>query len=182
MHVVGHFLSGHIVFGRISTENGRRTSDVRLLSRALDVCFKTTIYGALELLRAAAAKAPAKSWECLQEGLCLVLVTFFPVPSKSPMLTVVQAISKSQIRLTWIPLAQSDLNGVLLGHNIFVREDSASDNRTIQSAANTFNLAITGLQPYTVYWVAVSALTKIGSGPVSNETKVLTNESGENWF
>ena len=98
------------------------------------------------------------------------------------MLTVVQATSKSQIRLTWIPLAQSDLNGVLLGYDILVREDVASINRTIQSPANTSNLVITGLQPYTVYWVAIAAFTKIGTGPFSNEIEVLTNESGENWF
>lgn len=55
-----------------------------------------------------------------------------------------------------------------------------SDDTTPKNAGLRTNFTLTGLEPYTLYDVAVQAFTGAGGGEKSS-VKVKTDESGEPW-
>lgn len=63
---------------------------------------------------------------------------------------------------------------------VFNRLATDTDDTTPKNAGLRSNFTLTGLEPYTLYDVAVQAFTGAGGGEKSN-VKVMTDESGESW-
>ena len=79
---------------------------------------------------------------------------------------------------------QRDINGILLGFKVIVKDVGGSivfnttvSNRPFNSSVVYTN--ITGLDPYTLYAVEVAAFTRPGAGPWSHPVTFRTDEESQ---
>uniref|UniRef100_A0A665U8E0 Sidekick cell adhesion molecule 1a n=1 Tax=Echeneis naucrates TaxID=173247 RepID=A0A665U8E0_ECHNA len=99
-------------------------------------------------------------------------------PSGSPRNVTAEAVSSTQILLTWAPLPQAQKNGVLLGYKVLYNEKDSDDPPSVQVAEGEGNMSLLlkSLQKYTVYVLQVLAYTQMGNGPLSNSILLRTKE------
>ena len=92
---------------------------------------------------------------------------FIPsVPSTWPPNLKVEATSSSSIRVTWHPMNQSDVHGILLGYNVtYAREDVLPlvwETEVLPPGEHSLDLQ--GLRKFTPYVITVCAFTSKGCG------------------
>ncbi|XP_059152199.1 tyrosine-protein phosphatase 99A-like isoform X2 [Physella acuta] len=95
-------------------------------------------------------------------------------PSAPPSNLKYDNLSSTEIKLNWQPPPKDQLNGDLEGYIIKYGTNPANMT-TLEVPAQQNAHTITGLRPYTMYDVKISAKNKAGSGPELAES-ILTNE------
>ena len=93
--------------------------------------------------------------------------SFFPaVPSKAPPNIQVDATSSTSISVTWKPIAQAYVHGILLGYNVsYAKEDVTPlswENKFLPP--DTHSVHLNELRKYVRYVVKVCAATSKGCG------------------
>jgi len=100
-------------------------------------------------------------------------------PSAAPLNLVADsnATTHDSFYLSWDPLPPEEHNGIVLGYVINITDISSGDVQ--QLFADTNNLTVDSLSPYNTYVCIVAAYTSAGTGPVSVEISVQTQETSE---
>ncbi|KAK3755298.1 hypothetical protein QZH41_014606, partial [Actinostola sp. cb2023] len=104
------------------------------------------------------------------------------VPTAAPKHVTVQSLGPKSILVSWSPLSPKDVNGVLHGYYVHYEHIVSRTRRSPSigvlhvSNVSVSSIEIQGLQPFSVYKVAVSGFTKKGSGPKSAAVTVTTDE------
>ena len=100
-------------------------------------------------------------------------------PSAAPLNLVadLNATSHDSFYLSWDSLPPEEQNGIILGYVINITDINSGDVQ--QVFADTNNHTVDSLSPYTTYVCIVAAYTSAGTGPVSVEISVQTQETSE---
>ena len=93
-------------------------------------------------------------------------------PDEPPQITDGSFVNSTSIQVSWEPLLEENLNGMLRNYIIRIN-DSVSQNMT----TNDLSITIAGLDKYTLYEVQVSAVT-VAEGP-SASVLVRTDSDGK---
>ncbi|XP_074056656.1 protein sidekick-1 isoform X4 [Macrotis lagotis] len=100
------------------------------------------------------------------------------VPSAAPENVSVEAVSSTQILLTWASVPDQDQNGLILGYKIlFKAKNLDSEPKTqVVRGNHTQSVLLAGLRKYVLYELQVLAFTRIGNGvpsspPILERTK-----------
>nr|XP_006112957.1 protein sidekick-1 isoform X1 [Pelodiscus sinensis]XP_006112958.1 protein sidekick-1 isoform X1 [Pelodiscus sinensis]XP_025034766.1 protein sidekick-1 isoform X1 [Pelodiscus sinensis]XP_025034772.1 protein sidekick-1 isoform X1 [Pelodiscus sinensis]XP_025034774.1 protein sidekick-1 isoform X1 [Pelodiscus sinensis]XP_025034776.1 protein sidekick-1 isoform X1 [Pelodiscus sinensis] len=100
------------------------------------------------------------------------------VPSAPPENVSAEAVSSTQILLTWTSVPESEQNGLILGYKIlFKAKDLDSEPKAqIVRGNHTQSVLLASLRKYVLYEIQVLAFTRIGDGvpnfpPVIERTK-----------
>nr|XP_027812023.1 protein sidekick-1 isoform X1 [Marmota flaviventris] len=88
------------------------------------------------------------------------------VPSAAPENVSAQAVSSTQILLTWASVPEQDQNGLILGYKILYRaKDLDPEPRSHTVRGNhTRSALLAGLRKFVLYELQVLAFTRIGNG------------------
>ena len=89
------------------------------------------------------------------------------VPSQAPPNTVVKSTSTSTIDVTWEPINQAYVNGILVGYEVRYAKDDGSSRpswKTVTLDAGTNDVVLRDLEYFTRYKVTVCARTSKGCG------------------
>ena len=105
----------------------------------------------------------------------IVLLSISLVPDNAPINLQVTGSSPSSVFVSWIEPTVP--NGVITGYNIYVNYSAGSPVAMLHSSSST-NYTITGLTPYQLSTVAVSATTTAGEGPLSESVSGRSTEEG----
>ncbi|KFV75189.1 Protein sidekick-1, partial [Struthio camelus australis] len=92
------------------------------------------------------------------------------VPSAPPENVSAEAVSSTQILLTWTAVPESEQNGLILGYKILFKAkdlDSEPKNQVIRGN-HTQSFLLSGLRKYVLYEIQVLAFTRIGDGVPSS--------------
>ncbi|XP_063270838.1 protein sidekick-1 isoform X2 [Prinia subflava] len=100
------------------------------------------------------------------------------VPSAPPENVSAEAVSSTQILLTWAAVPESEQNGLILGYKILYKArdlDSEPRSHTVRGN-HTQSALLSGLRKFVLYELRVLAFTRIGDGvpsspPVTERTK-----------
>lgn len=110
------------------------------------------------------------------------IISSFSVPSHSPRNITAFNTSSTSINVTWQPIPNDHVNGILLGYRVlYKKENSPMDvfqNITVNSTY--LDAEITSLEVYTEYELRITGFTIIGDGNVSESVFCFTDESGNN--
>ena len=110
------------------------------------------------------------------------IISTFSVPSRSPRNITAFNTSSTSINVTWQPIPNDHVNGILLGYRVlYKRKNSLMDafqNVTVNSTH--LDAEITSLEFYTEYELRIVGFTKVGDGNVSEPVFCFTDESGNN--
>ncbi|XP_037669666.1 protein sidekick-1 isoform X2 [Choloepus didactylus] len=92
------------------------------------------------------------------------------VPSAAPENVSAEAISSTQILLTWASVPEQDQNGLILGYRILFRaKDLDPEPRSLVVRGNHSRSAVLGgLRKFVLYELQVLAFTRIGNGVPSS--------------
>ncbi|PKK23317.1 sidekick cell adhesion molecule 1 [Columba livia] len=92
------------------------------------------------------------------------------VPSAPPENVSAEAVSSTQILLTWTAVPESDQNGLILGYKIlFKARDLDSEPKSQMVRGNhTQSCLLSGLRKYVLYEIQILAFTRIGDGVPSS--------------
>lgn len=102
----------------------------------------------------------------------------FLAPSAAPENVNAYNLSSTSIVVTWSPVPDDLLNGILQSYRVMLREDSQSSHpKTIMVANTSLSVTISFLKKFTVYSVWVAAVTVV-TGPNSAAVIVSTDEDG----
>ncbi|XP_027730561.1 protein sidekick-1 isoform X1 [Vombatus ursinus] len=100
------------------------------------------------------------------------------VPSAAPENVSVEAVSSTQILLTWASVPDQDQNGLILGYKIlFKAKNLDPEPKThVVRGNHTQSVLLAGLRKYVLYELQVLAFTRIGNGvpsspPILERTK-----------
>ena len=111
----------------------------------------------------------------------LFTLNAFIVPSSSPTNLTVIPLNSTSLRVSWSPPSTAERRGVLTSYSLTVtaaNQELDTTKRDLElSAESSLSVDISGLEEYTLYSVALSASTSVGSGPVTVVT-ARTDESG----
>ncbi|XP_040607207.1 protein sidekick-1 isoform X3 [Mesocricetus auratus] len=88
------------------------------------------------------------------------------VPSAAPENVSAEAVSSTQILLTWASVPEQDQNGLILGYKILYRaKDLDPEPRShVVRGNHTQSALLAGLRKFVVYELQVLAFTRIGNG------------------
>ncbi|XP_039588144.1 protein sidekick-1 isoform X2 [Passer montanus] len=100
------------------------------------------------------------------------------VPSAPPENVSAEAVSSTQILLTWAAVPESEQNGLILGYKILYKAkdlDSEPKSQTVRGN-HSQSVLLSGLRKFVLYELQVLAFTRIGDGvpsspPVTERTK-----------
>lgn len=104
----------------------------------------------------------------------MLLIFSLLVPDNAPDNVRVTGSSPSSVLIYWIP--PSSPNGLITSYNLYINYTDGSPIAVRQST--TTNYTVSGLQPYQLVSVRVSASTSTGEGPMSLEVSGRTTELG----
>ncbi|KFV53129.1 Protein sidekick-1, partial [Tyto alba] len=92
------------------------------------------------------------------------------VPSAPPENVSAEAVSSTQILLTWTAVPESEQNGLILGYKIlFKAKDLDSEPKSqIVRGNHTQSFLLSGLRKYVLYEIQIMAFTRIGDGVPSS--------------
>uniref|UniRef100_A0A8D2IZ62 Sidekick cell adhesion molecule 1 n=1 Tax=Varanus komodoensis TaxID=61221 RepID=A0A8D2IZ62_VARKO len=100
------------------------------------------------------------------------------VPSAPPENVSAEAVSSTQILLTWAAVPEAEQNGLILGYKVLFRAKDAESKLSSQVVRGNLSLSVllAGLRKYVLYEIQVLAFTRIGDGvpsspPVLERTK-----------
>ncbi len=102
----------------------------------------------------------------------VMFVIMTVVPTGEPQNVMVTLLSSTSFNLEWGPPLEEDRNGVITKYQIKVEWNKNQVHKLETVFAN--NHVVTGLEPNTRYYYSVAAYTKIGMGPYSRKTAVMT--------
>ncbi|KAM7038622.1 protein sidekick-1 [Acridotheres tristis] len=92
------------------------------------------------------------------------------VPSAPPENVSAEAVSSTQILLTWAAVPESEQNGLILGYKILYKAkdlDSEPKSQTVRGN-HTQSVLLSGLRKFVLYELQVLAFTRIGDGVPSS--------------
>merc|ERR1719319_1336130 len=98
------------------------------------------------------------------------------VPTGAPREVAAEAVSPTEVRITWTPPEADQQNGDLLGYKIFYKSLTAGTDREeieVVSASHTSHSLIF-LDMYTNYTISIIAFNPAGEGPESETVSVRT--------
>lgn len=105
----------------------------------------------------------------------------FSVPSRPPINMTAFNTSSTSINVTWEPVPDDHVNGIVLGYRLFYKQaDKAIDdfsNLTVNSTV--FSIELESLEFYTKYELQLLAFTVVGDGNVSEPVYCMTDEDGK---
>ncbi|XP_067913839.1 contactin-2 [Heterodontus francisci] len=103
-------------------------------------------------------------------------------PSVAPSEVSARSLSSSEIEVSWNPVEQVTMNGILLGYEIrYWREnDKEASADRVRTPGLELLARVPGLKPSTLYHVEVRAYNSAGSGPSSPSTTVITKKAPPN--
>ena len=87
-------------------------------------------------------------------------------------------MSSIEVHLFWDPPNSSDRNGMIIGYLLNITSTGLSEKR-FQVMADSQNISVNSLHPYTTYICTVAAKTSIGAGPYSITASVQSFEDGK---
>ncbi|XP_053132291.1 protein sidekick-1 isoform X2 [Hemicordylus capensis] len=100
------------------------------------------------------------------------------VPSAPPENVLAEAVSSTQILLTWAAVPETEQNGLILGYKILFRAKDVENKLSSQLVRgnHTLSVLLASLRKYMLYEIQVLAFTRIGDGvpsspPVIERTK-----------
>ena len=100
-------------------------------------------------------------------------------PSKGPIITNITP-SSNTLKVTWGKLTEDDSNGAITKYEVCYQLGSSvsdcTNSKEVNGVDNT-TTHLTGLEPATMYTVAVRAFTAVGSGPLGKRLSTTTLES-----
>ena len=102
----------------------------------------------------------------------------FIVPSLPPEQLAAQNTSSTSLSVTWLPVPNGFVHGILRGYRVLFKTDQESSYRNVTTGNQSFEL--TGLEKFTNYTVKVLAFTSIGDGNKSDPVIAPTDEDGKN--
>ena len=115
------------------------------------------------------------------QSLFLCISFFFSVPSRPPINMTAFNTSSTSINVTWEPVPDDHVNGIVLGYRLFYKQaDKAIDdfsNLTVNSTV--FSIELESLEFYTKYELQLLAFTVVGDGNVSEPVYCMTDEDGK---
>ncbi|XP_029818355.1 contactin-2 [Manacus vitellinus] len=99
-----------------------------------------------------------------------------PKPKVAPYRVVAKSVLSSEMDVSWEPVEQGDVTGVLLGYEIRYWKDGDKEEAAdrVRTAGLVTSAHVTGLNPNTNYHVSVRAYNRAGTGPPSASTNVTT--------
>ncbi|XP_069503689.1 protein sidekick-1 [Ambystoma mexicanum] len=100
------------------------------------------------------------------------------VPSAPPPNITAEAVSSTQILLTWAAIPEPEQNGLILGYKVLYKEkglDLESGSHVVRGN-QTLSVLLTSLRKYVIYEIQLLAYTRIGDGvpsapPILERTK-----------
>lgn len=101
-------------------------------------------------------------------------IFFTAVPEDAPLNIQVTSNSSSSVLVSWTP--PSTPNGVVTTYNLYINYSDGSSITRMQISGAAVNYTVSGLQPYQLVSVSISASTAAGEGPTS---EVVTGRSME---
>ncbi|XP_028817539.1 Down syndrome cell adhesion molecule homolog isoform X1 [Denticeps clupeoides] len=136
----------------------------------LDNLRKFTLYEVIVNAENRAGMGPAS-----QE---VIIRTLEDVPSQAPGNVVATASTPEAIYLSWSPLPNETLNGILLGYRVIYWANLADGELgEIRNVTTTLpRLELDGLEKYTNYSIQVLAFTQAGDGVRSEQIFIRTKE------
>ncbi|XP_077172326.1 protein sidekick-1 isoform X2 [Paroedura picta] len=100
------------------------------------------------------------------------------VPSAPPENVSAEAVSSTQILLTWAAVPEAEQNGLILGYKVLFRAKDTESKLSSQVVRgnHTLSVLLAGLRKYVLYQIQVLAFTRIGDGvpsspPIFERTK-----------
>ena len=104
----------------------------------------------------------------------------FLAPSAPPENVTAYNLSSTSVMVTWFPVPDDMLNGILQSYRVVYREAFSVNSAQLEiEVANTsLSVIITSLKKFTVYSVWVKAVT-VAEGPSSAVVNVSTDEDGK---
>ncbi|KAF7243112.1 Protein sidekick-1 [Varanus komodoensis] len=120
----------------------------------------------------------AGPWSEVVRGRTRESVFNSEVPSAPPENVSAEAVSSTQILLTWAAVPEAEQNGLILGYKVLFRAKDAESKLSSQVVRGNLSLSVllAGLRKYVLYEIQVLAFTRIGDGvpsspPVLERTK-----------
>lgn len=106
---------------------------------------------------------------------------FFSVPSRSPINVTAFKTSSTSINVTWEPVPDDHVNGIVLGYRLFYKQADKAINDFSNLTVNSsiFDIEINGLKFYTKYELRLLAFTMVGDGNISEPVYCMTDEDGK---
>ena len=107
-------------------------------------------------------------------------IHLFLAPEKGPTITKIEPRS-TDFKITWTKLSADDSNGEITKYEVCYQPGSSvsdcTKSKEVIGADNTVT-SLTGLEPATMYTIAVRAFTAVGPGPLGSSVSATTLESG----
>lgn len=106
---------------------------------------------------------------------------FFSVPSRSPINVTAFKTSSTSINVTWEPVPDDHVNGIVLEYRLFYKQADKAINDLSNLTVNSsiFDIEINGLKFYTKYELRLLAFTMVGDGNISEPVYCMTDEDGK---
>lgn len=89
--------------------------------------------------------------------------------------------SSTSINVTWEPVPDDHVNGIVLGYRLFYKQADKAINDFSNLTVNSsiFDIEINGLKFYTKYELWLLAFTMVGDGNISEPVNCMTDEDGK---
>ena len=89
--------------------------------------------------------------------------------------------SSTSISVTWEPVPDDHVNGIVLGYRLFYKQADKAINDFSNLTVNSsiFDIEINGLKFYTKYELRLLAFTMVGDGNISEPVYCMTDEDGK---
>lgn len=89
--------------------------------------------------------------------------------------------SSTSINVTWEPVPDDHVNGIVLGYRLFYKQADKAINDFSNLTVNSsiFDIEINGLKFYTKYELRLLAFTMVGDGNISEPVYCMTDEDGK---
>ncbi|XP_076440901.1 protein sidekick-like isoform X2 [Babylonia areolata] len=99
-------------------------------------------------------------------------------PSASPQSVTANAVSSTQIRVTWDPVPRLQQNGQILGYKVLYKPDDNSDTPMFEDVEgkDTVSVTLMGLRKFVWYTIQILAYTRMGDGTLSPSVQERTDE------
>uniref|UniRef100_A0A8D0H9P3 Contactin 2 n=1 Tax=Sphenodon punctatus TaxID=8508 RepID=A0A8D0H9P3_SPHPU len=112
------------------------------------------------------------------ESLTAVVYSAEEEPRVAPSKLTAKALLSSEMNVSWVPVEQGDMNGVLLGYEIRYWKDGDNEEAAdrVRTAGLVTSAYVTGLNPNTKYHVTVRAYNRAGTGPSSPPANITTTK------
>lgn len=89
--------------------------------------------------------------------------------------------SSTSINVTWEPVPDDHVNGILLGYRVFYKKADKPINEFSNLTVNStiLSIEIESLEFFTKYELLVLAFTMVGDGNISKPVYCMTDEDGK---